>query len=959
METPPPPFGPYRGDRPYAFVSYAHADAYLVYDLIAALHDDGYLIWYDNSGTPLGERWHPYEGKRVEDCALFLAFFSPVALNREEIKFEVDTAHKAGKPILVVELEPTTPPDGIAAQTRDRQWSQLYAQGRDQVLADIREAFDRHGVTREPSGPGAASADSATGRADETQTVGRAAVAAAAPPGLPPRPQPVCFLAAREAFVDRIQEGAALQASARRQDRWLRGEESLPDVGFLNVLAFHGGGGVGKTGLSQRLQSWASGELGDDPEWGPWPDTPRVPVRWDFHNSSGNLDLVASLVELRKALTPSNGRFRVFDLLLAAYLEGVRSDQNGLIGGWAGDEVLMSLQHIASELHVSIPAALTAPAIRHLSDAVLARPRPPTLAAFPELGEVLARCRNIREGSQAPEVAAELMYILTKQIYFMPPAERPALVFFLDAFEHVQRRGTGSPESVIAHFVVNSPYALFVVTGRERLDWAEANRTDLGWSGRTYWPGLADGASEDPRQHLLERLSDEDTRRAWVHARDAAGWNIDDGLIGTLVERAHGLPLHIDVVCTLAASLDSDEPGRVFTAADLDGELPELVARLTDQLEPAERDAFRAACVLPFFDETLVRAVAQVRGGDVRRAIQRALVDQNPDSLYPWRVHDEIRRLVRIDRTSQGYWSDSDWRDAAERGLDEAVRRIAASHGGDSDAAEIEAITLAIRLAYEWKTYRLGLAKIVTDAPTIAGLARFMPEIPENTPSSDIVELIRFIQAVSLPYTQAVEALEPIRHSGAEVAVRAARWKLYRMRAQGRHYEAISLIREVIGQFPGSSAYNHWQLAATLRYARRFKDALAEAEEHTPERLEYHRQIIDRAHGILTGDLEIARRHIEKTQGKRFRFELEMADLWRRSRVEGVSIEEISHKLEAAISRRATSFERSCLDMLGCAQLTDRSKVDQIADRIRKSAQGDEAGLAHLSHLLSLRALMT
>ena len=47
-----PPFDAHRGGGAYAFVSYAHADANLVFPSIASLHRRGVSIWYDEGIDP-------------------------------------------------------------------------------------------------------------------------------------------------------------------------------------------------------------------------------------------------------------------------------------------------------------------------------------------------------------------------------------------------------------------------------------------------------------------------------------------------------------------------------------------------------------------------------------------------------------------------------------------------------------------------------------------------------------------------------------------------------------------------------------------------------------------------------------------------------------------------------------------------------------------------------------------
>ncbi|MDR1189687.1 MAG: TIR domain-containing protein [Bifidobacteriaceae bacterium] len=973
MDTPLPPFPAYTGAESYACVSYARAtsDAAQVYRLLERLSRDGYRIWYDARGDGMAAAgpWLDYEAGRVEDCALFMVFVSPVSMSRNDVRKEVTHAHNCSKPILAVELEPTVVPSGIRLATGDLQGLALHTHGEDQLLARVREAFDRHGVARDA---GAEDPDTGAGRQpaqprgqeEEENEPKRTASAA----GMPRRARAQRRLTVGETFADRVPESAALAASAARQEARLRGAEPLTEGVFPNVLVFHGGGGVGKTGLSCQLQRWLTGDA-HPKGWGTWTRPGTIAIRWDFHDSKGNLDVAGLLGGLRAALAPLRPRWLAFDLALAAYLEAARPDRSGEVGltHRTADSILGSLQQVAAFVGIAIPSALTPRAIRLLSDAVLdlsasgllARPGGLADAQLPALRQVLKACEQMSEESQAPEVAADVAYILTQEIYFTPVAERPALVFFLDAFERLQRRGAASPEPVIVEFVANLPYCLFVVTGRDKLDWARAERTDLGWAGPNAWPGLAAGATEDPRQHLLQRLSDQDTERIYRDACMAAGWDMSDAVIAGLVRRSQGLPLHIEAVLGLTRNLEQAAPGRAFELTDLDGELPAVVGRILDLLRPDEADAFRAACVLPFFDEGLAQAVAGVHNGAVERAIRFALVEHNPSSLYPWRVHDEIRRLVRLDRASTGFWGEADWRAAAQRGLEEAIRRVDEAHEGDSDAAEIEAIVLAIRIGHEWGIYYSGLVQRVQEGPTIRGLVSSMPHDAEGRPWCATDELVALVHAHALYGAERLEALDGLRRRSSEIAPYAGRWQVYHLRTLGRYDEAAEIVTELIASFPAMADFHHHQYAITLRLWRHFQDAIAYEAEHRPDNLPQFTQMIDRYHGVMFGDPAVALAYRMKARSKRFRFELEAGDQVARARAAGIDRAEALRSFERAVALDNHAREQDYLMILGYLDLVREDKFATVLAALRRTVRAGHGPPHEISHLLALRALMT
>lgn len=69
------PFPAYRGKEPYAFVSYAHADADRVYPLIKKFHDQGYRIWYDEGIAP-GNEWTDEIVNALDNASLFIVFIT-------------------------------------------------------------------------------------------------------------------------------------------------------------------------------------------------------------------------------------------------------------------------------------------------------------------------------------------------------------------------------------------------------------------------------------------------------------------------------------------------------------------------------------------------------------------------------------------------------------------------------------------------------------------------------------------------------------------------------------------------------------------------------------------------------------------------------------------------------------------------------------------------------------------
>ena len=620
------------------------------------------------------------------------------------------------------------------------------------------------------------------------------------------------------------------------------------------------------------------------------------------------------------------------------------------------DALLRSIQRVAAEMASGIPSTLSPAVIRRVVRELLAAPTS-RLDQYDGLAQLLEDCGRIPSGSQAPSVVADVLYVLTQEIYFLPPPERPALIIFADHFEKLQRDGAPH-ESTIASLITALPYALFVITGRDRLNWTEPHRTDLPHAGDRAWPGLAGGATVDPRQHLLGRLSDEDTRRIYETNRAAMRWSLADHVIEELVSRSAGLPLHVEAVLQLARNLDRNQPGVELTKELLGGELPTVVQRLLQALDADEANAFRAACVLPSFDIALAAAVGRVPHGTVERAIRFALVDDVGGGLYPFRVHDEIRRLVQSDRQTSGYWADGDWRAAATLGLQEAMRRVSEGHAEGTDQRQIEATALALRLAHEWNLYESGLAALVHNGPTVAGLAPFVPVVSDRRDSA-VDHLIALVHTLALPFPAAPVVLAQIEATDPEVRHYVDRWRVYRLRASGRRDEALALLGEMIQRDTDQLSYLHSQYAAGLRMLRRYVEAMAYATEHCPGNLPWFQRAIERAHGIYDTDYTIEMDRAVRQASRRFRLELEISALDSRARSVGVDTAEVHEYLQRAVDNGQRSEQRICLKILAYAQLGDAQRFEVALTDIADLVESYGSIAPTVPHLLALRALHT
>ncbi len=102
----------YRGQQPYIFISYAHADSERVFPVIETLHENGYRVWYDEGIDP-GTEWPEFIAEQIDNCGYFIAFISEKSVNSENCKDEMNFARDLGKERLLIYLEEVELPKGM------------------------------------------------------------------------------------------------------------------------------------------------------------------------------------------------------------------------------------------------------------------------------------------------------------------------------------------------------------------------------------------------------------------------------------------------------------------------------------------------------------------------------------------------------------------------------------------------------------------------------------------------------------------------------------------------------------------------------------------------------------------------------------------------------------------------------------------------------------------------------
>lgn len=107
---------PYRGEKSYIFISYAHKDSDRVWAIIKQMQHDGYRVWYDEGIDP-GTEWDENIASHVRDCGYFIAFVSENYLKSDNCKDELNFARDLEKKQVLVYLEDVELPPGMALRS--------------------------------------------------------------------------------------------------------------------------------------------------------------------------------------------------------------------------------------------------------------------------------------------------------------------------------------------------------------------------------------------------------------------------------------------------------------------------------------------------------------------------------------------------------------------------------------------------------------------------------------------------------------------------------------------------------------------------------------------------------------------------------------------------------------------------------------------------------------------------
>ncbi|MEV0604712.1 ATP/GTP-binding protein [Streptomyces sp. NPDC050315] len=499
-------------------------------------------------------------------------------------------------------------------------------------------------------------------------------------------------LAASEAFTNR--QGQWQVVTAALGQHLQRLADPAFDVEDLeaprrNVVVFHGVGGIGKTTLSRKLEAaLTTGGQQRPAQWPApaWPTDRRIlPVRIDLARSAG-MDFERVVLTLRLALAELGCPLPAFDLALRRYWEHTHPGENleeylrrdGLaarFGRALPQQMQSALGDVAQAL--LLPGTVGA-AVGQVTGALVGALRERRQSVRALAG--CARLADLLEAEADLDALSFYPHLLAWELAQLPADKAVVPVVLLDTFEDIGDRTHRDFERLLQRVVWLLPNALFVITGRSRLQWAEeALAGQLDWTGPAAWPDLATrdlpaartpypASSAGGRQILIGDFSPEDCEDYLARrlARDGQPL-IDASLRQVITDRSHGLPLYLDLA--VMRFLEIRRSGREPEPADFDADFPALIARTLADLTPDERHVLRSVALLDAFDLNLAtRTAGLTHQASALRLTERPFVRHNPFGLWPFHLHDLIRSTLRTaDDQTDDRWSPTDWQQAATR----------------------------------------------------------------------------------------------------------------------------------------------------------------------------------------------------------------------------------------------------------------------------------------------------
>lgn len=651
-------------------------------------------------------------------------------------------------------------------------------------------------------------------------------------------------VAAQQVFTNRTDEVAAFGRSLDGLHQALDLAEISPVVdrvqGRRNVLTFYGVGGIGKTTLSHELERRLLADAQSEDQ------KDVVSVRVDV-SEEGASDIEGLLLRLRAGLGQLGNRWPAFDLALASYwarahpgeslqefLDASPTLRRAARGVGLSEQIAATVQQV-------VPGDLGGLAgLAHRAALVAYR----AIRERVREGRLLSECELFAELVEADadyETLSYFPYLLAWDLERQPrrgrPGRRPRVVVFLDTFEVFGGWTDRTAERLLQRCVYLMPNVLFVITGRNRIDWADGSASgELDFAGSECWPNLHfSNDTSEPRQHLVGYLSDSD---ADSYLREALTRDGEPAMSAAVRERiisgGQGLPLYLDL--SVSHFVELLARGGQPSVDDFGGSFTAVATRSIRDLPREERDLVRTAALIDRVDAELLRAgQPSLPDGSVARFLRRPFLTHDDAYELPYALHAALRHAIReADHGLPDGWSDRDRSEVAARLLRRLGERLGASAGR---AATAQALESGLKLSGTYGVFDDWMVRATQRLVEAGQWAEIGAGLTTSAVANPEFQAIRAaIQGVQLRRTgRALEAVGVLDGADADVASESLAGQLVRLhrahalRNQGDYTKAAEIYQGLLGgEFEAAARY--W-LCDYDYLNGRFATALAELRD--------------------------------------------------------------------------------------------------------------------------------
>lgn len=133
----------YKGKEPYIFVSYAHRDAELVYDIIEKIDLSGFRVWYDEGIDP-GNEWGREIANAILGCKVFIVFISNQSIASDNVLDEINMASEEGKIIAPIYIEDVVLPPELKLKLSRKQAIMQFRMNEENFLRKLTYLLNSH-----------------------------------------------------------------------------------------------------------------------------------------------------------------------------------------------------------------------------------------------------------------------------------------------------------------------------------------------------------------------------------------------------------------------------------------------------------------------------------------------------------------------------------------------------------------------------------------------------------------------------------------------------------------------------------------------------------------------------------------------------------------------------------------------------------------------------------------------